>query len=66
MRHTEFGQSKILRLIEILSSKVDNFSNASSQQGCSTVRIESNENLSEELEETDLTRSAGYIRVESI
>ena len=37
LRDAEFGQLEILRLIENLSSKVDNLSGSSSEQGCSTV-----------------------------
>ena len=53
LRYAEFGQREILRLIENLSSKVDNTSsNTSSEQGCSTVRAELNENVQEEVTET--------------
>ena len=49
LRDAEFGQREILRLIENLSSKVDNLSSTSCEQGCSAVRIERNENVQEEI-----------------
>ena len=52
IRDAEFGQRENLILIENLHSKVDNHSNASSQQGYSTVRIEPNEIVTRELEGT--------------
>ena len=60
---TEFGQRETLRLIENLSSKVDNLSNASSEQSCSKIRPEPNIVVTEEIEETDLTRNAKFFYV---
>ena len=51
LRDAEFGEREILRLIENLS-KVHKSSSASSEHGCSTVRIEHYENTPEEIEET--------------
>ena len=53
LRDAEFGQREILRLIENLSSKVYNLSSASSEQGCSAVTIEHNENVHEEISENN-------------
>ena len=53
LRDAEFGQREILRLIEDLSFKVDNLSSTSSEQGCSNVRIEQNENAQEEIFENN-------------
>ena len=55
LRDAEFGQWDISRLIEKLSSKVNNLSSTSSEQGCSTIRIQHNENTVEELQETRST-----------
>ena len=52
LRDAEFGQREVLGLIENLSSKVDNLSRPSSEQGCSAVRIEQNEDVQEEIVET--------------
>ena len=40
LRDTEFGQREILRLIETLTSKVDNLSNSASEQCSSALRFE--------------------------
>ena len=40
LRDTEFGQREILRLIENLTSKVDNLSNSASEQCSSALRFE--------------------------
>ena len=53
----EFGQREILRLIENLSSKVDNLSSTSSGQNCSAIRVEHFENTTESLEEVNLSRN---------
>ena len=42
LRDTEDSQRETLRLIENLSSKVDNFSDVTSEQCCSTSRVEPN------------------------
>ena len=50
-----------MRFKESLSSKVDNLSNASSEQSCSTVRMELIEIAdAEEIEEADLTTNASH------
>ena len=56
LRDTELNQREILKLIESLSSKVDNLSNVSSERGCLTDRVENGGNSADELEEVDLTR----------
>ena len=57
LRDAEFGQREMLRLIENLSSKVDNLSSTSPEQGCSAVRIEHNENAREEVAETNFSNN---------
>ena len=57
LRDTELNQREKLRLIESLSSKVDNLSSVNSEQGYLTTRTENNGNPTEELEEVDLTRN---------
>ena len=57
LRKTELNQREILKLIESLSSKVDNLSSVSTERGCSTTRIEKSGNPTDELEEVDLARS---------
>ena len=57
LRDTELNQREILRLIESLSSKVDNLSSVNSEQGYLTTRTENSGNPTEELEEVDLTRN---------
>ena len=56
LRDTELNQREILKLIESLSSKVDNVSNVSSERGCLTDRVENSGNSVDELEEVDLAR----------
>ena len=51
LRDTEFEKSEILRLIEKLSSKVG-------RRRCSAMRLESNESVAEELQETCSTGNA--------
>ena len=51
LQDAEFGQGEILRLIENISSKVDNISSASSEQICSAVRTDHNKNVQEEVTE---------------
>ena len=53
LRDAEFGQKEILRLFENLSSRVDNLSSTSSEQGCSAVRTDHNENMQEEITENN-------------
>ena len=54
LRDTELNQREILKLIESLSSKVDNLSSVNSEQGYLTTRTENSGNPTEELEEVDL------------
>ena len=56
LRDTELNQREILKLIESLSSKVDNLSNVSSERGCLTDRVENSGNSADEVEEVDLGR----------
>ena len=56
LRDTELNQREILKLIESLSSKVDNLSNVSSERGCLTDRVGNSGNSADELEEVDLAR----------
>ena len=53
LRDAEYGLREIVRLIENLSSKVDIVSSTSSEQGCSSVRTEHNENAQEEIVENN-------------
>ena len=53
LRDTEFCQREILRLIESLSSRVDNLSSVDSEQDHPTTRTENNKNTTEDLEEFD-------------
>ena len=62
LRDTELNQREILRLIESLSSKVDNLSSVNSEQGYLTTRTENSGNPTEELEEVDLTRNVSSNR----
>ena len=55
LRDTELSQREIFRLIENLSSKADNLSSVTSEQGYLTTTAENNENP-EELKEVDLAR----------
>ena len=57
LRDTELNQREILKLIESLSSKVDNLSNVSSEHGCLTDRIVNSGNTTDEVEEVDFGRS---------
>ena len=57
LRDTEPNQREILKLIESLSSKVDNLSSVNSEQGYLTTRTENSGNPTEELEEVDLFRN---------
>ena len=57
LRDTELNQREILKLIESLSSKVDNLSNVSSERGCLTDRVLNSGNCVDEVEEVDLGRS---------
>ena len=63
LRDTEFSQREILRLIENLSSKVDNLSSVTSEHGYLTTRTQNNVNSTEDLEEVDLSRNVGSTRV---
>ena len=58
VRDTELNQREILKLIENLSSKMNNLSSTTSEQGCSTVLTENNESTSVDLEEIDSGRNA--------
>ena len=57
LRDTELNQREILKLIESLSSKVDNLSNVSSERGCLTDRVINSGNSVDEAEEVDFGRS---------
>ena len=57
LRDTELNQREILKLIESLSSKVDNLSRVNSEQGYLTTRTENSGNPTEELEEVGLSRN---------
>ena len=57
LRDTELNQREILKLIESLSSKVDNLSSVNSEQGYLTTRTENSGNPTEELEEVSLSRN---------
>ena len=57
LRDTELNQREILKLIESLSSKVDNLSSVNSEQGYLTTRTENSGNPTEELEEVNLSRN---------
>ena len=57
LRDTELNQREILKLIENLSSKVDNLSSTSSERGCLTNRVANNGNSADEVEEIDFSRS---------
>ena len=57
LRDTELNQREILKLIESLSSKVDNLSSVNSEQGYLTTRTENSGNPTEELEEVGLSRN---------
>ena len=57
LRDTELNQREILKLIESLSSKVDNLSNVSSERGCLTDRVVNSGNSTGEVEEVDFGRS---------
>ena len=57
LKDTELNQREILKLIENLSSKVDNLSSVNSEQGYLTTRTENNGNPTEELEEVSLSRN---------
>ena len=55
LRDTELNQREILKLIESLSSKVDNLSSVNSEQGYLTTRTENSGNPTEELGEVSLS-----------
>ena len=57
LKDTELNQREILKLIENLSSKVDNLSSTSSERSCSTNRVTNNGNSADEVEEIDFGRS---------
>ena len=57
LRDTELNQREILKLIESLSSKVDNLSSGSIERGCLTTRTENSGNPTDELEEVDFAGS---------
>ena len=57
LKDTELNQREILKLIENLSSKVDNLSSVNSEQGYLTTRIENSGNPTDELEEVSLSRN---------
>ena len=57
LRDTELNQREILKLIESLSTKVDNLSSVNSEQGYLTTRTENSGNPTEELEEVSSSRN---------
>ena len=57
LRDTDLNQREILKLIENLSSKVDNLFNTTCEHGCFTARTENNENTSVDLEEVGSGRN---------
>ena len=57
LKDTELNQREILKLIENLSSKVDNLSSVNSEQGYLTTRTENSGNPTDELEEVSLSRN---------
>ena len=57
LKDTELNQREILKLIENLSSKVDNLSSVNSEQGYLTTRAENSGNPTDELEENSLPRN---------
>ena len=57
LKDTELNQREILKLIENLSSKVDNLSSTCSERGCLTNRVANNGNSADEVEEVDFGRS---------
>ena len=57
LRDTEVNQREILKLIENLSSKVDNLTSVNLEQNFSTPRTEIEGNPTYELEEVELARS---------
>ena len=63
LRDTELNQREMLKLIESLSSKVDNLSSVNSEQGYLTTRTENSGNPTEELEEVGLSRNESSNRV---
>ena len=65
LRDTELNQREILKLIESLSSKVDNLSSVNSEQGYLTTRTENSGNPTEELEEVGLSRNESSNSVET-
>ena len=56
-RDAEFGQREILKLFENLFYKVGNWSITSSEQGCSTARIEHIDNVPEEIQEVNSSKN---------
>ena len=57
LKDTELNQREILKLIENLSSKVDDLSSASSERGCLSNRVVNSRNSADEVEEVDFGRS---------
>ena len=57
LKDTELNQREILKLIENLSSKVDNLSSTSSERSCVNNRATNNGNSADEVEEIDFGRS---------
>ena len=57
LRDTEVNQREILKLIENLSSKVDNLTNVNPGQNFSTLETEIGKNPNDELEEVEPTSS---------
>ena len=57
LRYTEFTQREILRLIETLTSKVDNLSSPTSERSGPAWRFELETGPSEDLENNDISRN---------
>ena len=57
LRDTEFSQREILRLIENLTSKVDNLSNPTLERSGPALRFELETGPSEDLENNDISRN---------
>ena len=57
LKDTEMNHREILKLIENLSSKVDNLSSTSSERSCVNNRATNNGNSADEVEEIDFGRS---------
>ena len=66
LKDTELNQREILKLIENLSSKVDNLSSTSSERSCVNNRATNNGNSADEVEEIDFGRSEYSNRIQFV